>query len=220
MGIVRPSYAALIRRLSLGAVGWVIVVSALLAAPRGVKAQNLVQNPGFEDSTSSTSSPGWMINTGSYNYFAGPDSGFTPYSGNWAVVFGAEDSNTANTEALSQTIATVPMTTYIVSFFLANLDGPTNQFTATFDGQTVLSLTDASSFAFTQYSASIVATSSQSTLQFVGEQVPSYFVLDDVSVEAAPMPIAGSGLPSLFAGLVCLVAIIRRKRRRVADKAD
>jgi hypothetical protein len=211
----------------LGILGVFTVSTALaFAAVHPVRAQNLVQDPGFESSVSSgdgeefgTTNPYWTIGSGADTFFEtcgqcnnvnnpGPNG---PYNGNWYATFPETTSDSAFSSALTQVIPTTPGATYLVSFFLANNNSPDNFFTVTFDGQTVLSLTNQQSFTYQQFSALITVTDSQSTLSFVGEQVPGEYNLDDVSVteEGAPAPNVGSGIASL-ALLPCLYALRRR----------
>jgi hypothetical protein len=203
------------------------VLLALSACAGSSHAQNLVQNPGFEDSTSPTTSPGWTVTAGNDTTFDNggseaqgihPDEPPTEGNGNahtgvWDVQFGATSASEATAGTLSQTIATVPGTTYLVTFFLMNTDGPHNTFLATFGGQTVLSLTDANAFGYTQYSANITATSGSSVLAFSAEQDPGFYYLDDVSVEAGPAPVMGGGLVSF--GVLLAGFDTRRARRKV-----
>ena len=209
------AFAVSVRKLGLAA------TFASLAVAGPAAAQNLVQDPGFEDTVApnggsrATSSPGWMLNSDTFTYFATTGSGFTPNSGNWIIVFGDESPQTAATAVLSQVIPTVPGQQYAVSFFLANLGNPTDQFTATFGNQTLLSLSNAQPFPYTQYLATVVASSTQTTLSFVGEQVPSYFELDDISVvAAAPAPTPGAGALSFIAGLGGLLLYRTRRAAR------
>jgi hypothetical protein len=125
----------------------------------------------------------------------------TANTGVWAVDFAAASTAAASQGTLSQTITITPSTYYTVSFFLANEGGPHNTFLATFGGQTVLSLTDASAFSYRQFTATIRITSGSSVLAFTGEQDPSDFLLDDVSVEAGPLPVTGGGLLSFGAAI-------------------
>jgi hypothetical protein len=212
----------------VGQVGFVLAALTILCCP--AYAQNLVQNPGFEDSTDSATSPGWTLAAGHGTVFdsgaqvEGPGiqpEGELPPSGNpnahsglWDVQFGATNPDDATAGTLSQAIATAPGSTYLVTFFLMNSDGAPNTFLATFGGQTVLSLTDANAFGYTQYSYQVTATSESSVLAFSAEQDPSFFYLDDVSVEAAPAPITGGGLASF--GVLLAGFGVRHARRRGA----
>jgi hypothetical protein len=206
------------------------VLFALSAFAGSSSAQNLVQNPGFEDSTDSTDSPGWTLTAGHGTIFdsgQGQEEGAAihtdeqPPSGNpnahmglWDVQFGATNPDDATAGTLSQSITTTVGSTYLVTFFLMNNDGPHNTFLATFGGQTVLSLTDSSAFGYTQYSAQIKATSNSSVLAFSAEQDPGFFYLDDVLVEPAPAPVTGGGLVSL--GVLLAGFCVRRAQRRPA----
>jgi len=198
-----------------------LAVTALLVcgAAHHAAAQNLVQNPGFESTSTDggNTSPGWTL-TNSQGDTTFVDDASTAHTGSWSVQFAATDAASAAQGMLSQSIATVPQTTYVVSFYLANEGGPHNSFVATFGGQTVLSLTDADAFTFKQYSATIKATSATSALAFVAQQDPSDFILDDVSVEAegAPLPPAGAGLLSFGVAFVGLA--LRRVRAGRADR--
>jgi hypothetical protein len=179
-----------------------------------VLAQNLVQNPGFESTPNdgSNTSPGWTLDsTSDTTYVIGEG---TAHSGEWAVEFMAADAAGATQGTLSQSITTVPATYYTVSFFLANEGGPHNSFLATFGGQTVLSLTDANAFGYTEFTATVKATSASSVLAFTAQQDPADFLLDDVSVEAGPAPVTGGGLLSIGAAIAGFAA--RRIRGRGA----
>jgi hypothetical protein len=173
-------------------------------------AQNLVQNPGFESTPDdgSNTSPGWTLDASSDTTYVSGES--TAHSGIWAVEFAATDAAGASQGTLSQAITTAPSTYYTVSFFLANEGGPHNTFLATFGGQTVLSLTDANAFAYTQFTATIRTTSASSVLAFTAQQDPEDFLLDDVSVEAGPLPVTGGGLLSF--GVVLAGFAVRRIR--------
>jgi hypothetical protein len=196
------------RTLSLLAFG----LASVVVAPVAYAQTNLVQNPGFEQTvgqgTTATSSPFWTVSPGFGTDFV---SGGNANSGIWYAEFAATSAANAQSGTLSQTIATVPGNYYIVSFFLANFGSPHDTFLATFGGQTVLSLTDASAFRYTQYSMVIRATSAQSVLAFTGEQDPASFGLDDVSVQAGPAPVMGGGLLSL--GVAAAGFVARRVRR-------
>jgi hypothetical protein len=104
------------------------------------------------------------------------------------------------------------MTDYIVSFFLQNGGGPSNDFLATFDNQTVLALHDANAFGYTQYSATITADSSAAVLAFSGGSGPAAFQVDDVDVEAAPAPVPGAGIVSSATALILALGAAYKKR--------
>jgi hypothetical protein len=195
---------------------------AIAGAPAAYAQQNLVQNPGFEETQgqgSSATSPDWTVTSGfGTEFLSGQQEQGGPNSGLWYASFAAISASEATSGTLSQMIPTTPGVNYVVSFFLANYQGPHNTFLATFGGQTVLSLTDSPAFAYTQYSAVVTATSSQTQLAFAGEQDPASFGLDDVSVEVqgAPAPVTGGGIAS-FA--LVLSALTARRMRAKAERA-
>ena len=202
----------------------VVALSALALFADQAGAQNLVENPGFEDTTASdgggsaTRSPFWTVGGGGGTSFVNSSAGAEgAHGGNWFAEFASTNANEADSSTLSQTIDTTSSTkTYVVSFFLANFGGPHDSFLATFGGQTVLSLTDASAFGYRKFSATITTNSPTAVLAFTAEQDPSAFGLDDISVEAegAPAPVAGGGIAS-FCLLVAAVAFRRLRRRPV-----
>jgi hypothetical protein len=193
----------------LRAAGLAALVACAMTAPEAW-AQNLVQNPGFENTPNdgSNTSPGWTLDAASATSFVSGET--TANSGIWAVDFAATDAAAATQGTLSQAITTVPSTYYTVTFFLANEGGPHNTFLATFGGQTVLSLTDANAFGYTQYTATVRATSATSVLAFTAQQDPADFLLDDISVQAGPLPAAGGGLISF--GIAIAGFAVRRMR--------
>jgi hypothetical protein len=199
------------------------VASAVIPA-QSVQAQNLVQNPGFEDSTSDTDSPGWLLGVAGEGSTSFANNSDIAHTGAWSVTFGSGDSQSP-IDTLSQIFATVPMTTYLVGFYLFdagitsfadNGTGSDKSFEVKFGGETILSLTSTVPGAYNYYSASFLANSSEATLEFTGRSSPfSRYSLDDISVEAAPAPVPGAGGLSLIAGAAMLAgARVRRMRRR------
>jgi hypothetical protein len=183
--------------------------------PGGARAQNLVQNPGFEETVdqgggSAISSPDWTVTPFNGTLFVSGGG----HTGNWFALFEASSPDEALAGTLSQTIATVPMTTYLVSFFLESTSQTPNNFTAQFGGETILSLVDAPSNGYQQYSATVTALSASTTLSFVGEHDGAQWVLDDISVEAegAPTPLVGGGISSFVVAMASFAFWQRRRR--------
>jgi hypothetical protein len=199
------------------------MVFAIAPAAHRAAAQNLVANPGFEQTENTgggtaTSTADWTVSAGFGTEFIDTSGGVGEgeagsHGGDWYASFAATSANDATSGTLSQMITTVPGTTYLVSFYLANAGQPHDTFLASFGGQTVLSLTDAPAFDYTLYSMTVTAKSAQTLLAFTGEQDPAEFGLDDISVEAqsAPAPVTGGGLASI--GLVAAGFAVRRMRR-------
>jgi PEP-CTERM motif len=149
-----------------------LIIAVLASAGLSARAQNLVTNPGFETGNFS----GWM-------QFG--DTSFTDiqtfdvHSGTYAAEFGPATSD----GGIAQEIATIPGQLYTLSFWLDNRDtSGNNHMSVFFGGVTFLSLTNAPSFPYTQYSFTLMATATPSLLQFSFYNPPSWFDLDDVSV--------------------------------------
>ena len=101
-------------------------------------------------------------------------------SGTYAAAFGSIGSD----GTLSQNIATTPGEAYTLSFWLANetAGSDVNDFKATWDGQTLLSLTSASQFGYTEYTYAVKATGSSSALEFSAANPSSQWDLDNISL--------------------------------------
>ena len=85
---------------------------------------------------------------------------------------------------LSQTIATTAGQTYTLSFWLQNEASGTNDFKAIWNGQTLLSLTNAAQSGYTQYTYTVTATGGTTTLEFSAANGPSQWDLDNISLTA------------------------------------
>ena len=85
---------------------------------------------------------------------------------------------------LSQTIATTAGQTYTLSFWLQNEESGANDFKAIWNGQTLLSLTNAAQSGYTEYTYTVTATSSTTTLEFSAANGPSQWDLDNISLTA------------------------------------
>src|SRR6185437_3000804 len=92
-----------------------ILAAIILAAAAPAQAQNLVQNPGFESSTSTSSSPGWTLTPGFGTLFYNDETGDSgggahllpagsglgnANNGIWSVEFGATDPSSATSGTL------------------------------------------------------------------------------------------------------------------------
>ena len=100
---------------------------------------------------------------------------------------------------LSQSIATTAGQTYTLSFWLQNEASGDNDFTAMWDGQPVLALTNASAFGYTEYTFTVTALGSTSTLEFSAANGPSQWNLDNISLTAGSST-AAPAAPAISTG--------------------
>jgi subtilase family serine protease len=171
-------------------------------------SQSLVQNGGFE--TGSFSS--WNLN-GSASANSVSRSLVAPHSGDYAAVFGQVGS----LAYLSQTVPTIPGQAYLLSFWLSNPSGGTpNQFVLNWNTNlsltnTLLNQTNLGEFTWTNEQFVVIATGTNSILQFGFEDEPGFLALDDVSLISIPQPmLAAAALTgdtltlswNTFAGLI------------------
>jgi len=177
------------------------VTFALAASFAGSAHANLVTNSGFETGDFS----GWTLGGGTD--FRGVDY-VAPHSGTYAAFFGAQGTPTT----LSQDIATIIGATYEVSFWLQNgFSGP-NSFSSSFGGQSLTSLSNANAFGYQQLTFLVVATSANSLLQFAFSHDPSFWDLDDVSVElVSDVPVPGALL--FFVTSILGFGVARRREK-------
>ena len=150
------------------------------------------------------------------NYGIAPGSyGSQPAPSNYCAFFAGPGPGS---DAIGQMIETVPDTTYTFSFYLAQPQVLNNQyapgdFEALWNGTSVLSITSTVDFGWTNYTYTVLATGSTSTIEFTGRANTSWdtsrgYFLTDVSVSPAAIPEPAS--LSLLA--LCGLALLRKRR--------
>lgn len=197
------------RLLSLSCIATLGMLS-VLALPHAAQAQNLVTNPGFETGDFT----GWT--TG----------GFMDYSSvldpaAHAGLYGVSSGEAKAPFVLSQELSTTIGQHYTFSYWLKNGLTPEARFTApnafqaSWDGALVHTLTDASRFDYTQFSFTVVASSTSTPLSFSFLNEPDFWGLDDVSVvaEATVTPELPGALQLLPALLPVGIVALKRRRR-------
>jgi hypothetical protein len=99
---------------------------------------------------------------------------------------------------LSQTLTTVSGQPYLLSFWLVNPGKAAainresltpNEFTASWNGNTLFNQTDMGVFSYTNLQFIVWATGASTTLEFGARNDNDYFGLDDVSVTPIPSPV-------------------------------
>jgi hypothetical protein len=166
---------------------------------------NLVTNCGFETGDFT----GWTLSGDTT--FMGVSSSYAN-SGNFGAFLGPVGSDSS----LSQFVGD-NSTLYEISLYLqGNGSGP-NDFTASWNGNVLLSLVDSPAFGYTQYTFDVSGNSGAGSnlLEFDMRNDPSYWGLDDVSVvnTGGPTTPEPSSLLLLGSGLLTVGGVIRRKFR-------
>jgi flagellin len=179
------------------------VIATLFAGALTLAAEargSSITNGGFE----TTGFTGWTVDhatSGSLLSLGGH-----AHSGAGAAWFGAIG---AGDDALSQTFATLPGESYVVTFWLAHgASDSANDFTASWNSAPLLSLINASSFGQREYTFTATAAGDESTLRFSGRELVDYYFLDDVSVVPVPTP-----EPATLALVAAGAAILARRAR-------
>jgi hypothetical protein len=172
---------------------FVVVFCLTLAGP----APAAITNGGFETGDFT----GWT--EFGETLFNGVD-GSQPHSGAFGAFFGPQ----FDTGGILQDVATNPGASYELRFWLQQESGDTNSFEVRWGGTTLMSLTDSGSFPYTEFVFPVLGGPDPTTqLQFIFFNPPSFWDLDDVSVEelnvAVPEPtsLALWSLTALGAGL-------------------
>jgi hypothetical protein len=167
---------------------------------------NLVQNCGFESGNFSS----WTViaddgntNVERNNFQEGVNSG---------VFYAALGDETTTPTTIEQTFGDVAGSTITFSFYLYS-DGQANNFTADWDGVSVLSLPDAARQAYTLYSFTETGTGSD-TISFSIQKAVGFDGLDDVVV----VDPSSTPEPSSLAFAAIALSFIAFARRRIVNK--
>jgi hypothetical protein len=134
------------------------------------------------------------------------------HSGTFDAVF----TNGHNATLLSQDLATISGATYTLSFWLRHPVEETSfsNFSASFGGANVFTLTPQATFGYTGYSFNVGATSAVTTLEF--SFLEGLWFFDDVSVEFLSGPPSVPETGSTLASLSLALVVIEGLRRKLA----
>lgn len=168
--------------------GVLCAVSVLFLCASQSRADSLVVNGSFETGDFS----GWTLTGNNVPYQLNNTYGvegvdpvdlLAPVDGSYQAYFGEQVPNAIT---LSQSFGTVNGDQYTVSFFMAQDTAPSSEypdaFSASFAGSTLLNLAAFGAQGYTEYSYTLDATSTSSTLSFVIGDSLGYIFLDDISV--------------------------------------
>ena len=181
----------------------ICLATPAFAAPIG--PADLIQNGSFETGSFS----GWARsgNTADTSVISQAYDGFSAKDGTAYAILGPVGSD----GALSQSFATSPGSILTIDFWLANDGDLTNDFSARFDGDILVSINNGAAFGWTEFTATATSTG-RDTLQFAFRNDPGYYALDHVSVtQTSPIP-EPAGLLILPLGMLA-IARVRRVRR-------
>ena len=136
---------------------------------------DLVVNGGFEDTGNFIT--GWITGGDQNSVTVSPSE---QHSGDYSLLI-----NSSRDFTLDQNISTDTGATYQVQFWLATVSGKTpNDFSVSFGGTSLISLTNTTNTTFTEYTFDVTATGVSTDLHFAGADPSDYLDLDDISVTA------------------------------------
>jgi hypothetical protein len=186
----------------------IVALVVFVASAPAIFAQNLVTNGSFEtgDFTGWTTGGNFedteVVSGAFYDYTGAED-------GNFYAVLGPVGSD----GTLSQTLTDHAGAQYTISFWFGSVGDNPSDFSASWDGTQLLSLTNPNTgAAWSQYTYQVTGTGSD-TLTFAFRDDPGYMSLDNVSVtensgQSVPEP---SSLLMLGTGVLGLGGVVRRK---------
>jgi hypothetical protein len=178
-----------------------LAILVLLSLSGVCHASSIVTNGGFETGDFT----GWTSSGNMSDTFVGTD---TPHSGIFAADLGPSPTGGFLTELLP----TVAGETYSLTYWLQNEGGTPDAFSASWNGSTLPGsvLTEVGGFRYIEYAfANLHATSNITPLRFSFEETPSFWHLDDVSVQRSPEPAS----LALFIGGMIACGILRFSQR-------
>ena len=190
----------------------VATMALALAAGATARAGELIVNGGFDADTPNfgVAPLGWTLTSASSAsfFYVGPPAFFSPINSPNTANFGAFGSSD---DVLSQAIATTAGQTYTFSFDLAHIGNSVNDFSASFDGVTLLNLADNPSFNYMHFSYTVTATGSSAAVSFAGLEKEELYELDNVSVTGVGVPEPATWA-LMIGGFGLTGAALRRRR--------
>jgi hypothetical protein len=182
---------------------WAAAMAFVMAAP--LAQANQIVNGDFE----SGDFTGWT-QSGDPADFVAVD-GSAAHSGDFGALFGSTDPS-----GISQSFATVAGQSYTVDFWLMLDDSARpNNFSWSWNGAAQTpSLSDAAGFGFQEFSFTVTAAGASSSLAFNFQNPQSYWLIDDISVNASVAAVPEPETYALMGVGLMLVAGMVHKRRK------
>ena len=177
-----------------------VLLSATPLAAQSVGASRL-QNGDFQEGGFG----GWTVNAGYTSVLSQPYGAYQAVAGSTYAILGPVGAD----GTLSQGFSDVAGAPLVVRFYLASDGGLTNDFSASFDGQTLLALSDIPVQGWQFYRFAVDGSGSD-TLAFSFRDDPGYLALDDVAVTPAAIPEPGA-VALLAAGWVAFQVLLKRR---------
>jgi hypothetical protein len=131
---------------------------------------------------------GWTVTGDTNSTFVddGSVSGIAPYMGHYELVLGTSNS----VGYLSQTLSTTPGAGYLLRFWFENPYGDPGTFLVSWNGITILDVTDPVAYSWEKMQFLVAATTTTTVLQFEYQDNYGGFGLDDISAFLAPLSIS------------------------------
>ncbi len=187
----------------------VVVAMAILACAPAAFAQNLLQNGSFETGDFT----GWTTG-GNFEFSSVTSGAYYVYTGAQDGTFYGVFGPVSTPGTLSQAFTDNAGEQYTLSFWLAAVGDDPSSFSASFDGNTLISQSDPNTGGNWQQFTFTVTGTGHDTVSFGFQDDPAYIALDNVSVTpntgSAPEP---SSFLLMGSGVLGLAGVIRRKFR-------